>query len=617
MTSETIQPDIFATGVVNLEACSKSKVGAGRFTLIKILGRGGMGIVWLARDELLAAEVALKFLPPQIRFDPVALDDLRRETSRSRKLTHPNIIRIHDFYEAKNEEAFISMEYIEGLNLAAVRMEMPGRVLTWEFLAPLVRQLCDGLEYAHGERVIHCDLKPANLILDAKSRLKLADFGIARTLNDTMTRASMNPGTSGTLLYMSPQQLLGNAPQVTDDIYALGATLYELLTSKPPFFSGDFSHQIRHAVPGPLNERLKEWGIASKIPAQVEQVILRCLAKDETKRPQSARDVAVQLGLISHAAPVVNFHRKIFRKNFYFATAGAVVTTAAISYFAFAGLAKKHSTAALAAIQSAPGSKPVGPRVANSGIALVVIQSGPGPKPVSDPWVANSGNAPPAKKENAEASAAVPAVLAVVPVAPPAKTIKPAAPVESAKIIDPPPPVPAPVRAVVSENFTALQLVKLGNHYVNDDFSNHVLQIVSDKGVGNLTPKNWRVVYRDSQAKLQTVEVRFADGKMTSVREPNRFLQIFSPRKNLDISKVKFDSDDALKIALDLPQVRAVSVIAVEMKLERGYGGLPVWTVELFGASNTQLADEKDLGTIQLMADSGKILKNTLVKKDE
>jgi serine/threonine protein kinase len=552
MTSETIQPDIFATGVVNLEACSRSQVGAGRYTLIKILGRGGMGIVWLARDELLATDVALKFLPPQIRFDLVALDDLRRETSRSRKLTHPNIIRIHDFYEAKNEEAFISMEYVEGANLACVRVEKPQRVLTWEFLAPLVKQLCDGLEYAHGERVIHRDLKPANLMLDAKGRLKLADFGIARTLNDTMTRVSMNPSTSGTLLYMSPQQLEGKPPHVTDDIYALGATLYELLSSKPPFFSGDFLHQVRNVAPMPLHERLKEWGIANEIPAGVEQVILACLAKDETERPQSARAVAVQLGLIPDIAPVKS-RRKAPWKNFYFAAASTTVVAATISYFIFAGVARRNSAAEMS-----------------------------GPKPVSDPWKENSDNA------SAEAPAD-----------------KSAAPVQ---------------QTTLSKNFTALQLVKLGDHYVSEDSQDQVIEIISDESVDDLTPKNWRVIYHNQQATFRATEVQFTGGQMARVWEPNRFFQVlFSPdaHKTFDLSKVKLDSDDALKIAMNLPEVRATSVIAVQMQLERGYGGLPVWTVDLFGESQSETSDEKNLGTIALLADSGKILKNTLVKKNE
>ncbi|HZM05844.1 MAG TPA: protein kinase, partial [Candidatus Saccharimonadales bacterium] len=114
------------------------KFGNGRFVLVRFLGRGGMGEVWLAQDERLDEPVALKFLPSEVRADPVALDDLRRETARSHKLTHPNIVRIHDLHEDADGTAFIVMEYVGGPTLAAVRLEQPGRVVAWDYLRPLV-----------------------------------------------------------------------------------------------------------------------------------------------------------------------------------------------------------------------------------------------------------------------------------------------------------------------------------------------------------------------------------------------------------------------------------------------------------------------------------------------
>src|SRR5271154_4718932 len=147
------------------------KVGAGRFTLVRPLGRGGMGEVWLAQDERLREPVALKFLPPEVRADPAALDDLRRETAKSHRLTHPNIVRIHDFHEPEGEPAFISMEYVEGWTLTAVRVEQPSRVLSWDYLRPRVQQLCAALDYAHFENVIHRDLKPGNIMVDTRGRL--------------------------------------------------------------------------------------------------------------------------------------------------------------------------------------------------------------------------------------------------------------------------------------------------------------------------------------------------------------------------------------------------------------------------------------------------------------
>jgi serine/threonine protein kinase len=273
-----------------------SKVGGRRFTLLRQLGQGGMGVVWLAHDEHLREDVALKFLPPEIQYDAVALDDLRRETSRSRKLTHPHIVRIHDLYRL--EQAFISMEFVDGPNLAELRLEKPDRVLQWSFLEPLVKQLCDALEYAHKENIIHRDLKPANMMLDGRGRLKLADFGIAATVSDSASRVSTaRHGLSGTASYMSPQQLDGHLPQVTDDIYSLGSTLYELLTSRAPFFTGDIAHQVRTFAPQPIEKRLAQLRINNNIPARVAATIMRCLSKEPDKRPQSALAVAEELGL--------------------------------------------------------------------------------------------------------------------------------------------------------------------------------------------------------------------------------------------------------------------------------------------------------------------------------
>jgi len=275
----------------------------GRFVLVNRLGRGGMGEVWLARDERLREPVALKFLPPEIRGDAGALDDLCRETARSHKLTHANIVRIHDLYEDPDGMAFIVMEYVDGPTLAALRLQQSSRVLSWDYLRPLVAQLCAALEYAHGEKVIHRDLKPANLMVDSRGRLKLADFGIAAVASDSMSRISMRHSTSGTLPYMSPQQLTGQRPQPADDIYALGATLYELLTGKPPFHTGDITHQVLHQAPEPMEDRLAELGMANDIPADAAALIMACLAKEPGQRPQSARAVAEWIGLELEAKP--------------------------------------------------------------------------------------------------------------------------------------------------------------------------------------------------------------------------------------------------------------------------------------------------------------------------
>jgi serine/threonine protein kinase len=278
-----------------------------RYTLVRILGRGGMGVVWLARDEELERDVALKFLPDLVVHDLAVLDELKRETRRSLQLTHHHIVRIHDFVQDA-ESACISMEYVDGPTLSALRVEQPERVFEPAALLPWVEEICGALEYAHRHaRIVHRDIKPANLMLNSKGELKVADFGIARSLSDSVSMLTMARGTSGTLAYMSPQQLDGERASNLDDIYSLGATLYELLTSKPPFYSGGIERLIREKTPPSIAARREDLAINSTetIPEQWEQTIAACLAKDPGSRPQSALEVSNRLHRAPHSAPTL------------------------------------------------------------------------------------------------------------------------------------------------------------------------------------------------------------------------------------------------------------------------------------------------------------------------
>ena len=156
----------------------------GRYTLVKILGRGGMGIVWLAHDEELERDVALKFLPDLIIHDAAVLSDLKRETRRSLELTHKNIVRIYDFVHDERS-ACISMEYIDGETLSNLRAEKEQKVFEPNELSGWTIQLCDALDYAHNHaKIIHRDLKPANLMVNKSGNLKVSDFGIAQAARD-------------------------------------------------------------------------------------------------------------------------------------------------------------------------------------------------------------------------------------------------------------------------------------------------------------------------------------------------------------------------------------------------------------------------------------------------
>jgi serine/threonine protein kinase/Tfp pilus assembly protein PilF len=319
--------------VTSRELVSGQKV-FGRYTLIKVLGRGGMGVVWLARDEELERDVALKFLPNLMMQDYAALDDLKRETKRCLELTHPHIVRIHDFIHDERSGC-ISMEYVDGETLSNLRAEKERRVFEPDEIAAWISQLCEALNYAHHHaHVIHCDLKPANLMVNQRGSLKVSDFGIARNLTDSVSRLTAQQGRGGTLIYMSPQQLNGERCTHLDDIYSLGATIYELLASKPPFYSGNIDRQICERIAPSMTERRKELDIEPASVASIwEDTVAACLAKDPSRRPQSAAEVAQRLQLTS--APTGTSVAPAHRANRKPLVIGGIAT---LSILALAGL---------------------------------------------------------------------------------------------------------------------------------------------------------------------------------------------------------------------------------------------------------------------------------------
>jgi serine/threonine protein kinase/Tfp pilus assembly protein PilF len=315
----------------------------GRFKLVKVLGRGGMGIVWLARDEELERDVALKFLPDLMIQDRSLLDQLKRETKRCLELTHPHIVRIHDFVHDERSGC-ISMEFVDGETLSNLRAEQKQKVFEPHELTGWIAQLCEALDYAHNRaRVIHRDLKPANLMVNQRGDLKVADFGIARRLADSASQLTAENSRSGTLVYMSPQQLNGEHGTHLDDIYSLGATIYELLTSKPPFYSGNIDRQICERVAPSMTDRRKEFNIeASSVPQTWEKVIAGCLAKDPPRRPQSAIEVAQWLQLPPGSARIAIAHPQPVKNKLLF-----IGSIAAASALVFAGVyfgaSKRHA----------------------------------------------------------------------------------------------------------------------------------------------------------------------------------------------------------------------------------------------------------------------------------
>jgi serine/threonine protein kinase/formylglycine-generating enzyme required for sulfatase activity len=280
-----------ATG--SLEKVGRGSVVFGRYRLERELGRGGMGVVWLAHDERVDVPVALKFLPDVVARDPESVQELKGELRRGLSLTHPGIVRMYSFEEDETGAA-IAMEYVDGPTLSSLKLKQPGACFEPDELWPWVEQLCAALDYAHDEaRVVHRDLKPRNLMLTSKGRLKIADFGVATSISDTMSRVTIRKDGSGTPPYMSPQQAFGSDPSPSDDVYSLGATLYELLSGRPPFYQGNILAQVQQRVPPSITERREVLKVTGKkaVPDIWEKAIAACLAKEPEDRPRRAGEL--------------------------------------------------------------------------------------------------------------------------------------------------------------------------------------------------------------------------------------------------------------------------------------------------------------------------------------
>ncbi len=263
------------------------QVIAGRFEIIRLLGAGGMGVVYLARDRQLGEEVALKVIAGLGLTDPAAADRLRREASAARRISHPNVVRLHDLGE-EGGLLFLSMEFVDGESLHQLLTR--AGLLSPAQLRPIAAQICDALAAAHTAGVIHRDLKPANVLLDRQQRVKLIDFGIARLAHsEGMTATGMVVGTAE---YMAPEQIRGGTVDARTDVYALGVILYQALTGRPPFVGETpIAVSLAHCtdpVPPPST-------IRGDLPPAWESLILRALAKDPRQRFQSMNEVRAAL----------------------------------------------------------------------------------------------------------------------------------------------------------------------------------------------------------------------------------------------------------------------------------------------------------------------------------
>ncbi len=257
----------------------------GRYRIIAMLGKGGMGEVYRADDLSLDQPVALKFLPEAVSHNEQALERFRNEVRIARQVSHPNVCRVYDLGEMEGLY-FLSMEYVDGEDLGSLLRRI-GRLPTDKALE-IARKLCAGLAAAHEKGVLHRDLKPANVMLDARGQVLLTDFGLAGLAGQIEGAEVRN----GTPAYMAPEQLAGEEVSIKSDIYALGLVLYEIFTGKLPFESTTLAGLIRAQRE---SEPVSPATLVRDLDPMVERVILRCLSVKPSQRPASALAVAAAL----------------------------------------------------------------------------------------------------------------------------------------------------------------------------------------------------------------------------------------------------------------------------------------------------------------------------------
>src|SRR6185295_1673637 len=264
----------------------------GRYEIVDEIGKGAMGVVYLARDPLIGRLVALKTFRIGYSVKDQEMEQFRvrfmREAQSAGILTHPHIVTIHDVVEDSGDGlAFIAMEYVRGTNLKLLMQgEQP---LSPQFVLDITAQVADALDYAHANRVVHRDVKPANILITTENRVKITDFGIARLDSSNLTQEGQLLGTHN---YMAPEQIQGKEVDWRADLFSLGVVLYEMFTRHKPFQGENLtvvSHRIVYDHFTPPREYAREL-----LPG-VEAVLTRALEKDPARRYQRARELVDDL----------------------------------------------------------------------------------------------------------------------------------------------------------------------------------------------------------------------------------------------------------------------------------------------------------------------------------
>ena len=270
----------------------------GDYELLDVLGRGGMGVVYKARQVSLDRTVALKMILSGQLSSEREVARFHAEAEAAAKLDHPGIVPIHEIGE-HNGQHYFSMGYVEGTSLASKLRDGP---LSAKEATTLVQQVAEAVQHAHDHGIIHRDLKPANVLLDKEGQPRLTDFGLAKRL-ESDSELTASGQVMGSPAYMSPEQAEGRVKELgpATDIYSLGTVLYSLLTGRPPFLSDTVADTLMQVI---NQEPVSPRRLNSKCPRDLETICLKCLRKEPAKRYASAADLAADLGRWLNHEPI-------------------------------------------------------------------------------------------------------------------------------------------------------------------------------------------------------------------------------------------------------------------------------------------------------------------------
>ena len=339
----------------------------GQYRILSLLGSGGMGTVYRARDTRLDRDVALKFLPPWLGARPDAEERLLVEARAAAALQHPNVCSVHEIGETAGGRRFIAMAYYEGETL---RERLRRGPLSLEESVATAAQIARGLAAAHARGIIHRDVKPGNVLLGSEGTVRLLDFGLAMTTDSTLTRTG---STTGTVAYMSPEQARGDPLDPRTDLWSLGVVLYEMLAGVRPFQAANASalfRAIRDADPEPIAKR------RPGIPDAVVRIVERLLRKDAAARYGSATEVLADLGRALPAAAGASRPWSPTRRRAALLAATAIILVALVGAMIWSGGRGKAAQAVAAALRGTEPSIAVLPLTnlsADSGDAAVAV----------------------------------------------------------------------------------------------------------------------------------------------------------------------------------------------------------------------------------------------------